>query len=396
MINAREIAALRDAMRAVHAEGEVPALVTLLQVDGSAYRRPGAKMLVRPDGATTCMISGGCLEPELAEVAREVLASGKPRRVRYDLSEEEVWGLGLGCGGAIDLYIEPLHRQSVPAQWVELQAAGAPAVLASMFTKNGATHRLFRGPAPAGNGGNSGSGEPLSAEPMNDRVAARAAQLLEAGSSASKLESVDGHEVFFDLSTSVPELVLFGGGPGAVPLAARAVEIGFRVIVVDPRTSVANTASFPDAEIVAAHPEQYPELVPVSPHSHVVIMNHHLERDREALVYAIEHTPAYIGVLGPRRRFEKLLDALEAEGRKPDEDAVHRVHNPVGLDIGAEGPEEIALSILAEILAEQRGHSGTRLMDKGSGIHERRSSRVHGRAHSGTAAQGRSAAAAQN
>ncbi len=379
MINAREIAALRNAMQAVHAEGEVPALVTLLQVDGSAYRKPGAKMLVRPDGATTCMISGGCLEPELAEVAREVLASGKPRRVRYDLSEEEVWGLGLGCGGAIDLYIEPLYHESAAAGWVELQAAGAPAVLASVFDNDGATHRLFRERDPAGNGGDSESG-------ISDGVAARAAQLLEAGGSASRLESVDGQEVFFDLSAPVPELVLFGGGPGAVPLAARAAEIGFRVIVVDPRTSVANAATFPDAEIVAAHPERYPELVPVSPYSHVVIMNHHLERDREALVYAIEHKPAYVGVLGPRRRFEKLLDALEAEGRKPDEDAVHRVHNPVGLDIGAEGPEEIALSILAEILAEQRGHSGSRLMDKGTGIHER----------SAGHAQGRSAAAAQN
>ncbi len=383
MINAREIAALRDSMHSAHEAGELPAVVTLLQVDGSAYRKPGAKMLVRPNGETTCMLSGGCLEPEIAEVAQAVVAAGEARRVRYDLSEDEVWGLGLGCGGAIDLYIEPVSANSVVAEWVRLQAAGEPAMLATVFGRLGVQHELYRTPALLAGVKAGGSA-----------VARRAGELFASGAESPHLErltiggarvddepveSAGGQgggvqsevEVFFDVSASVPELILFGGGPSAVPLAALAAELGFRVVVVDPRSAVANAAGFPEAEIVAAHPEQYPERVRISAHSSVVIMNHHLERDREALVFTLERKPAYVGMLGPRRRFEKLLTALDEQGRMPDDGAVQQVHNPVGLDIGAEGPEEIALSVLAEILAVRRGHAGAKLTDKKAGIHDR-------------------------
>ncbi len=372
MINAREIAVLHDAMRRSHAAGETPAVVTLLRVDGSAYRRPGAKMLVQPGGETTCMISGGCLEPELAEIAREVIAQGGGRRVRYDLTEDEVWGLGIGCGGTIDLYLEPLAPESEAAELIELQAAGERAVLATVFTKDHPSRplrSLYRADTlqrgEVGKVGNGGGVDEVGAS-----IERRARELIDAGQETSLLETVAGAEVFFDLSVPVPDLVVFGGGPGAVPLVSHAARLGFVVSVVDPRPAVANNETFPAAAVVAAHPEQYPDTVEITPNSTVVIMNHHLERDREALVFALERKPAYLGMLGPRRRFEKVLAALESEGRRPPIEETSRVRNPVGLDIGAEGPEEIAISILAEILAERRGHGGARLSEKRAGIHE--------------------------
>ena len=393
MVNAREIATLRDSMQRAHAAGETPALVTLLQVDGSAYRRPGAKMLVRPGGGTCGMISGGCLEPELAELAQGVIAANEGRRVRYDLSEDEVWGLGLGCGGAIDLYIEPLPPQSAAADWIRRQAAGERALAATVFSAPVPRRELYR---TEGDGTLRSEWETDEAGDLSSPIAERAAELLAGGDERSRLESVslrqpengaapdrlrrgEGRaggeipvtvEVFFDISTPAPELVLFGGGPGAAALAARSAELGFRVIVVDPREGVANAAAFPEAEIIGAQPEQYPDCVPISAHSYVVIMNHHLERDREALVFTLDRKPAYVAMLGPRRRFEKVLTTLCEHGRVLDDHAVKQVHSPAGLDIGAEGPDEIALSILAEILAVRRGHGGGTLTDKRAGIHE--------------------------
>ena len=376
MINARELATLHSAMSRSHAAGETPAVVTLLRVDGSAYRRPGAKMLVQPDGVTTCMISGGCLEPELAEIAKDAIAQGTGRRVRYDLSEDEVWGLGLGCGGAIDLYIEPLKHDSEAAKLIELQAAGERAVLATVFPedeRHAPLHRLYRETAAYAGRDRDCAPNSGAYDEAFSSIEGRARELLAGDFETSRLETIAGAEVFFDLSRPVPDLVLFGGGAGAVPLASYAERLGFAVTVVDPRPAVANRESFPSATIVAAHPEQYRDSVEIAPHSTVVIMNHHLERDREALVFALERKPAYLGMLGPRRRFEKVLAALEVEGRRPPAEETGRVQNPVGLDIGAEGPEEIAISILAEILAERRGHGGARLSDKRAGIHERSS-----------------------
>lgn len=386
-------------MERSHAAGNVPALVTLLNVSGSAYRRPGSKILVDAGGETTCMISGGCLEPELAEIARAVVASDTPRRVRYDFNEDEVWGLGLGCGGSIDLYIEPAPAGSGAARWVSLQASGKRAVSAMVFAESDSERAFYcaevepeaAGPAKAGAGRpaagrrESEAGEAARAEsdpwPQIER---RARELLEEGERRSRLESVSvarrpgsegleaqaEFEVFFDISGPMPELVLVGGGPDAVPLARYGADIGFRVTVVDPREGVAAPASFPDAVLVPAHPAELTERVSIGPESFVVIMNHHTERDREALVRVIEGSPAYVGVLGPRRRFERLLEPLRAEGSLPDDGLLDRVHNPVGLDIGAEGPEEIALSVLAEILAVRRGFTGGKLTGKGSGIHE--------------------------
>ena len=367
MINGREIALLVQRMGEVHEAGRTPALVTLLHVKGSAYRRPGSKMLVTPDGGTTCMISGGCLEQELAGLAEDVIESGRGRQVHYDLNEDEVWGLGLGCGGEIDLVIEPAPAGSPAAEWVRMQASGARAVSALRLDADGFSRVVVREdtetdwPAGSGTGGDA------------DPVTARAWSILRGGEARSRVEQVgeSGEGVFFDISLTPMNLVLFGGGPDAVPLARYAADIGCTVTVVDPREEIATSEAFPDATIIAAHPAQFADRVTIDGNSVVVIMNHHLERDRESLVFVLEHSPAYVGLLGPYSRFEKLMAALEREGIALSEQQRSRVHTPVGLDIGAEGPEEIAISVLSEVLMLARGHGGGQLSRKGGGIHER-------------------------
>lgn len=391
MINGREIALLTERMRRVHEAGGTPALVTLLHVKGSAYRRPGSKMLVTPDGATTCMISGGCLEQELAELAEGVIESGRARQVHYDLNEDEVWGLGLGCGGEIDLVIEAAPAGSPVSEWVQMQARGIRAVSALRLSDDGLSRSVVRaGTEPDDNGDPGGvsagavgsgrvEGDPVAAgapgygPDIGDPVTRRALQILRGGEARSRLERVgeSGERVFFDISLPPINLVLFGGGPDAVPLARYAADIGWAVTVVDPRAEIATREAFPRATIVQAHPPEFSDNVAIGENSVVVIMNHHLERDRESLRFALAHSPAYIGLLGPYSRFETLVAALEREGDAPSEEALSRVHTPVGLDIGAEGPEEIAVSVLSEVLMLSRGHRGGQLSHKRGAIHER-------------------------
>ncbi|MDI3299309.1 MAG: XdhC/CoxI family protein [Bacillota bacterium] len=175
--------------------------------------------------------------------------------------------------------------------------------------------------------------------------------------------------LFFDVQAPPPELVLFGAGHDAVPLAGWGSRLGFRVRVVDPREAYATRERFPGAELVPAAPEELRERVPLGPRSYAVVMNHHLERDRACLRFALESQAAYVGLLGPRARAERILEDLRREGFEPSPGALARLHAPVGLDVGAEGPEEVAVSILAEVLAVRNGHRGGFLSERSGAIH---------------------------
>ncbi len=358
---AHETRRVLEAARQAWSQGRRVALATVVRVYGSAYRREGAKMLAHEDGSTTCMISGGCLEPEVVEVARGVLTSGSPRLVRYDLDEDVMWGLGLGCGGSVEVYIEPLEEGSLLARWLELQAEGESAVLVTAI-EGGAGRLLLREDGPP-------EGE-LSPEGLTQAALEAAAGLLDESSPRARLQTVDGARVFLDVSVPPPELVVFGAGHDAIPLVAQALGLGMRVTVVDPRPAYATAERFPGARIVLAHPQDLPERVRLTRHSYVVIMNHHLQRDQACLAYVLDSPAPYIGVLGPRSRFERLLEGLAREGRQITPEALARVRSPVGLDIGAEAPEEVAVSILAEVLAAQRGFSGGPLRERQGRIHQ--------------------------
>jgi len=342
--------------------GERVALATVVRVFGSAYRREGAKMLAHEDGSATCMISGGCLEQEVVEVAKVVMDTGIPRLVRYELDEEVMWGLGLGCGGTIEVFIEPLERGSVLARWLEMQAEGERGVLVTPL-RGGEGRLLVKADAsPEG---------VLSPEALSQAAQERALALLDAPSPQPHLQVLEGAQLFFDVSLPPPELVVFGAGHDAVPLVAQAQTLGMAVTVVDPRPAYNTPERFPGARLVLAHPHELPEKVRLTPRSYVVVMNHHLQRDEACLAYALESSVAYIGVLGPKGRLQKLVEGLVEKGKELGPRDLERVYSPVGLDIGAESPEEVAVSILAEVLAVQRGHRGGFLRERQGPIHRR-------------------------
>jgi xanthine dehydrogenase accessory factor len=348
-----ELQSLLNAM----AQGQA-VLATVIWVRGSAYRREGAKMLVRPDATTVCSLSGGCLEPDVAQRALEVMRTGQPSRVAYDLEEDTVWGLGLGCGGSVEVYLEPLTDPLLKTFLRSLEGEG-PSLLATVLS-GGRGRLLYR------EGRWEGEAEP---EDLEKHIKATGERLMEAQMPRAKLLAVEEAKVFFDPHVPPLELVLFGGGHDAIPLAELARRFGFKVTVVDPRAAYLHEGNFPGARLVRSHPESLREGL-LGPRSYAVIMNHHLERDRKTLAYALRSQAPYIGVLGPRERFTKLKEALEAEGLSFDPEVLTRLHNPVGLDLGAEGPEEIALAVVGEVLAVARGYEGGFLRKRPGKIHK--------------------------
>jgi xanthine dehydrogenase accessory factor len=176
-------------------------------------------------------------------------------------------------------------------------------------------------------------------------------------------------EVFVDVNLPPSELMIFGAGHDAIPLVKLAVQSGFRTTVVDPRPAYATEDRFPGARIILADAGLWEERVIIGKRTYVVVMNHHLERDRVAIRLALNSPAPYVGVLGPRSRCQRMLEALEKEGVTFGEEKLARMYNPVGLDIGAETPEEVAISILSEILAFRKGCAGGFLRGRDS-IHQ--------------------------
>ena len=158
-------------------------------------------------------------------------------------------------------------------------------------------------------------------------------------------------EVFIDVNVPPPELAIFGAGHDAIPLANYAQKLGFRVTVIDARHAFVTSERFPNATLIRTHPSGFAEKVTLSPRTYVVLMNHHLERDKESLAFALTKNVPYIGVLGPRSRFERMLEALKIENRMPSAENLAVVRNPIGVDIGADTPDEIAISVMSELIA---------------------------------------------
>jgi xanthine dehydrogenase accessory factor len=215
----------------------------------------------------------------------------------------------------------------------------------------------------------------LSDSAIEREALSRARELLSAPFPQSGPEPIGSSEIFFDINTPPPDLVIFGAGPDTVPLARQAWMLGFAVTIVDVRTAYLTAERFPDATRVRAHFSHFADTVRLPPGSFVLAMNHHLERDRECLRFALDSEAAYIGVLGPRSRFQKLLAELAAQGHVPSASSLSRVRSPVGLSLGAETPEEIALSILGEIVAIRRGFEGGFLAGSVRSLHRPEDSR---------------------
>ncbi|HVB98496.1 MAG TPA: XdhC family protein, partial [Candidatus Dormibacteraeota bacterium] len=316
--------------------------------------------VVRQNGTYECALSGGCLEPAVAGAAARVIETGEPAIVSYDLADNSIWGLGIGCTGAVDIRIERVEDDAIANEWLTVLERGDAAVLVTPLS--GVSGRMIVRGLHAFLGG-------LTDPAIEQEVIARAVGRLGAARQQSGPEQVLSAELFFEVATRPPELAIFGAGNDAVPLSQLAWTLGFAVKVIDVRETFLTPVHFPGAEVVRAHFSEFAQKVNLQPGSFVLVMNHHVERDQESLRFSLESEASYIGVLGPRLRYEKLLAGLAQQGYVANASKLSRVRSPVGLSLGAETPQEVAVSILAEILAFRRGFEGGFLSGSRGSLH---------------------------
>lgn len=317
-----------------HARGIVFALATVVGVRGSTYRGLGARQLVAADGTSIGTVSGGCLDSDLLAAAAQVMEAGAPRIIEFDLTadDEAVWGWGIGCNGATELVVEP--AASVMDLVVGLRKADRPLVVVHHLG-DGIGQRTLVPPATAG--------------PYAE-VAERA---LEEG--WNRVTEIDGHRVMVEVLGAPRRLIICGAGHDAAPLVRLGAELGYEPLLVDDRRPFLSVERFPEAaQLVHVAPGELASAVDLAASDSVVIMSHNYLRDLDYLEAALGHGVPYIGVLGPGERLSRLLADLAARGIEPSPQDLEALHGPAGLDIGAEGPTEIAWAVLAEIMAVRR------------------------------------------
>lgn len=312
-------------------------LATVVGVRGSTYRGLAARQLVAEDGTGVGTVSGGCLDEDLRRVATEVIESGRPRLIEFDLTadDEAVWGWGIGCNGATQLVVDP--APSVSQLVGDLRSAQRPlAVIHHLGSRVG--ERTLALPGEAGPYGG------------------LAAAAIEDG--RHRVAEVDGDPVMVEVFGAPRRLIVCGAGHDAAPLVRLGAELGFEPIVVDDRRPFLSVERFPQAtQFVHVVPRDLGEAVDLDGATSVVIMSHNYLRDLDYLSAVLGHRLPYIGVLGPGERLGRLLDDLAGQEIRPDEHDLNALHGPAGVDIGSEGPLEIAWAVLTEIMAVRR-HAG--------------------------------------
>jgi xanthine dehydrogenase accessory factor len=350
--------------------GRRAALATVVRVQGSAYRRPGAKLLVADDGTMTGNVSGGCLETDVRERALAALRSGSPRLLHYNTGRDDqtVWGLGLGCNGEVDIFVQPATTAAALGTGARLRSlldADAPFAMATVVAGDSecAPSLLGQVLVVARDGVLAGS---TGDEAADREAAAQAAALL--ATAESGVHAVAGLQVFIEVLRPPPRLLVFGADDDAVPLVRYARDAGFRVTVLDHRSAYISPTRFAEGtRLLQARAEHgIPDLPPLGPDVYAVVKTHSLLHDREWIRRLLETPVAYVGILGPRARTEEILRQLGVvEGTA----ASARVFGPVGLDLGADGAEQIALSIVAELLGVRAGREPKHLRDAAGAIH---------------------------
>lgn len=357
-------------------EGQPFALATVAKIDGSAYRQPGAQMLVTPEGATFGTISGGCLEQEVAQQALNLMDEGSgPRMEAFDLSDDDlIVGYGIGCEGQVHVLMEPLPAKDRPDP-LDLLTFGLdhriPGVMITVIdapeTPDLVGYRMLR----LDDGTVHGAADTPGMEAALDD----ALHKLDDGEDthvATYDTEAGPVEVLIERVEPPIHLVVFGGGHDVRPVTRVARELGWPTTVVGSKAPGELRAKFPEAtkHVFLMNPEDVRDQVKLDARSPVVIMNHNFERDK-TLVGELMHTEVpYAGALGPRYRTERMMRELRDASDTPlPDDHFERLHGPVGLDIGTETPQEIALSIVAEIQAEMHGRSASKLRERGAPIH---------------------------
>jgi xanthine/CO dehydrogenase XdhC/CoxF family maturation factor len=369
----KEQKAIIDAFRKTDLEARKIALATVVRVRGSSYRSPGARMLVFDDGKWVGSISGGCLEGDALRKARKVMQEQSPLTVTYDTSEDsnQNLGIGLGCNGVIDVMIEPV-KTATPHDPIQLFqniiSSREPVALATVFsnTKYQSEKCLINN-----------RGERLvtfQEERINDLVIPDLLKVFQTKKSEAVQYSIDGEvvEVFLELIQPSITLMIFGAGFDARPVSNLAKSIGWDVSVTDECVAHIAPLFFPTADKLSLCQRDFIDRdFDITPFTACVLMSHNYEYDRDVLKKLLKSPTPYIGILGPRKRFDKMLKEFASEGIELSSEDMHRIHSPIGLDIGAEAPDEIAVAIIAEIQSKFANRSGGFLKYRNAPIHQR-------------------------
>jgi xanthine dehydrogenase accessory factor len=322
------------------ASGHRIAIARVVATRRSAPRPIGSKLIVSDTGELAGSVSGGCVESEVVEAAREVLAGGEPRLLTYGISDDLALSVGLPCGGEIDVWVS----EPAPALLTELaDVAGDERRAVDFIDLDAGTERL-----------------------VHDGDEAAADELIRGGH--SKVVELDGRRVFADVFGPPPRLLVYGAVDTADALCAAARGIGWHTIAADARARFATPERLPNAhEVIVAWPEETLAQVQPDHATAIIVLTHDDKFDVPMLVGALSTDAFYVGAIGSRRNQERRRERLLEAGL--DEAALERISGPAGLDIGAHSPAETGLSILAEIMAVRAGRDGGRLRESSGRIH---------------------------
>jgi xanthine/CO dehydrogenase XdhC/CoxF family maturation factor len=369
----REIKAIVDQYLDPATAGLRKALATVVHVQGSSYRRPGARMLVLEDGRITGAISGGCLENDALRKAQIAMATNEPRLVVYDTSNEEdaSFGVQLGCNGVITVLFEPVANENDSKINLlrQITESRHPAIAVTIFHDE----KKYPHPGTCMVFGNKIQSLNLLPEETESQIKIHAHELLEEKKSAhTKIQNHQGVQLncFLEFIPPPVSIIIAGAGNDAIPLVQLAEVLGWESQIVDGRHTHLSAEKFPPScSLHLAAPEQVLEKINPDPWTAFILVTHNFKYDKALLKYLLPLQIPYIGILGPKKKMERMIMELKQEGADLSEEMMQKIHGPVGLEIGAEHPSEIALSIIAEIQAVTNNKTGGFLKNKNAVIH---------------------------
>lgn len=372
----KEIARIVEVFQQVDFSQRKAALATVVWIEGSSYRRPGARMLITDDGRWEGAISGGCLEGDALRKARLVMLNQQPIVVTYDTMDDGAnsFGVGLGCNGIIDVLIEPIDPNSPKNPIVllnEFIQKRDVRVLATVLKSDDVNLQTGHRFALTEQG----------SELVPNWLMADMTRIYGTGKPLTKAYPTGAGtaEIFIERIDPGIEVVIFGAGYDVVPVAKLARDLGWQVTVTDDCIAHLSPKRFPVATCVLyADRTAVLEKLTITNRTAAVLMSHNFNYDRAVLQELLTTDVLYIGMLGPRKRFDTMQDEFKKDGLYFSDESLNRVHAPIGLDLGAETPDEIALSIIAEIKAFFAKGTGGFLKNKSGPIHERLSGNALG------------------
>lgn len=345
MSQIKEFRTIMNSMKKVWEKEKKAAIVMLIGVNGSAYRLPGTKMMMAEDAEMMGTISGGCLESDIYGYAEKALQEGTSMIKNYDLSESEIWSLGIGCKGSLEILILPTNKGEPFWEFTDKLLneeeefsfiLEVPTGMKALVTKYGEII---------------GDGDHLPSIVYESALKGLKAQ------KRAEVLITEGRRFVVDVIRPSQKLIVAGAGKDAIPVVELAIKAGFSVTVLDPRSEFNKDCYFPKVKHLVEVPENInPEQVNGA---WWVIMNHLQSRDEEALHLALKSNPKYIGVLGPVSRTQEMITNI-GQGLMIGDD----IYSPVGLDIGAETMEEVAISIVSELMAVRSNREGKSLKGK--------------------------------